>query len=179
MAGPAGPNRLSATRMLAISLLAAAALAFLAILTDVRFNAPDELWFDGVSDIANRKGMTVLALAGEAIALAAMLLFLLIRAPAQPVDDAWVSTGGVRVGGNDTQLQIGCPGCGTVFQKPLTDVDEPHEQEFRCPNCGRAGRLSTEARKQVELRQATCVACGQSFTSYRDTSECPHCHAVQ
>lgn len=165
--------------MVAISLLAVAALAFLAILADVRFNAQGDLWFDGVSDIANRKGMTILALAGEAIALAAMLLFLLIRPAVRPAHDTWVSTGGVRVGGDETRLQIGCPGCGTVFQKPLTDVDEPHEQEFRCPNCGRAGRLSMEARKQVEVRQATCVSCGQAFSTYRDTSECPHCHAVQ
>lgn len=174
----AGRYRPTGVRLAVMGLFAILAIASLVILADVRLNEGG-LWFEGVSGIANERGMTILLLSAEAFALAAVLMLLLIRPrPPEPVDD-WVSTGGVHVGGDDTRVQIGCPGCGTVFEKPLTDVDEPHEQDFRCPNCGRQGRLGQAPTRRVDVRERACVDCGRTFKAYQDAAECPHCHAPQ
>src|SRR5688572_3456443 len=150
-----------------------AILAFV-VLADVRLNEGDH-WFDGLSDAGDRQDMTIILLAVEAVAFVAILLLLLVRPRAGPVDD-WVSTGGTHMGGDGTRIQIGCPGCGTVFEKPLVDVDEPHEQSFRCPNCGRGGRLNPGLHKGVQMREVTCVRCAHLFTAYREGAECPRCH---
>ncbi|MEK6975344.1 MAG: hypothetical protein AABY18_03270 [Candidatus Thermoplasmatota archaeon] len=156
------------------------AVAALVLLYDVRFNE-GAWWFEGVSNAASRSAMTLLLLALEAMAFTGVLFLLLIRPyrRSAALTEEWTSTGGALMEGDSTVIQIGCPGCGTVFEKPLTSVDEPHEQDFRCPNCGRAGRLRMGLHKPVTIRDAACISCGQGFKAYRDTAECPHCHAPQ
>lgn len=179
----AGPYRPSGARLALMGVLAFVAVAALLLLYDVRFNQ-DGLWFGAVSGLAAKSSMTALLLALEAMAFAGVLMLLVIRpyTARPPPFEGWVSTGGVHVDApatDNTIVQIGCPGCGTVFEKPLTSVDEPHEQGFRCPNCGRAGRLRMGLHKPVAIRQSTCGSCGQGFSAYRETAECPHCHAPQ
>ena len=168
------PFRPSGARLAWMGVCAVLAIVAFVVLADVRLNEGD-YWFGGLSDAASRKGMTILLVAVEAVAFVAVLLLLLVRPRAGPVDD-WTSTGGTRVGGDGTKIQIGCPGCGTVFEKLLIDVDEPHEQSFRCPNCGRGGRLNLGLHKGVQMRQVTCGNCANPFTAYRDGAECPRCH---
>lgn len=174
-----GPYRPSGARLGLMTGFALLATISFVVLADVRLNEGD-VWFAGVSDAASRSAMTLLLLAFEAIAFTGVLLLLLIRPYHRPpMPEEWTSTGGVHMGGDGTSIQIGCPGCGTVFEKPYQDVDEPHEQDFRCPNCGRAGRLRMGTHKPVQIRETVCANCGAGFKSYRDTAECPHCHAAQ
>lgn len=172
-------ERISGARLAWIGVLALLALAAFLLLADVRFNYSDPT-LDGVTDAASRANMTAILIGVEAVCFLAVLLLLLIDpfggSRIIGPDEEWTSTGGTRVGGDDA-LTIGCPGCGTVFEKPYTDVDEPHEQDFRCPNCGRAGHLRMELRKPVHIRATTCGNCGREFQAYREGAECPHCHA--
>lgn len=158
-----------------------ALLAF-ALLADVRLSY-DQPFFKGLTPELARTTWTLLLLAIEATCLLVLVLLLLVP-PRAPRDDAgqgtpdtaeaWVvdepSTGG-------PQVQIGCPGCGTIFVKPLVDVDEEHEQDFDCPNCGRQGHLRLGLHKSAALRDVHCASCDQLYTAYRDAAECPHCHA--
>lgn len=179
-----GGYRPSGRRIALMVVLAVIAVASFVLLWDVRFNHPDlgpgsDPTFGRATEATSRLGMTYLLLSFEGLALGGILLLLFIRPRARLEGDtaAWAvqetdsGAGGV--------IQIGCPGCGTVFEKPESDVDEPHEQEFRCPNCGRAGRLRLGVHKAVAIRSATCASCGRDFQVYRDTAECPHCHAAQ
>jgi Zn finger protein HypA/HybF involved in hydrogenase expression len=168
------PFRPSGARLAWMGVCAVLAILAFVVLADVRLNEGDN-WFGGLSDLGTRKEMTICLLVIEAVAFAVILLLLLVHPRAGPVDD-WVSTGGTRMGGDGTRVQIGCPGCGTVFEKPLTDVDEPHEQSFRCPNCGRGGRLNMGLHKGVQMREVTCSRCAHLFTAYREGAECPRCH---
>ncbi len=171
-------GRLSGLRVGLIAALCLLAILAFFVLWDVRLNDGD-WWFDGLSDALSRSGMTALLLSIEGVALLAILLLLVIPGPAPAYPEPWVSTGGARVGGDPSRLQIGCPGCGTVFEKPYMDVDEPHEQTFRCPNCGRQGHLNLALHKPVEVKPTVCASCGAEFKSYRKTAECPHCHTPQ
>lgn len=171
MEAVAAPFRPSGARLALMAFLAVVAILAFLVLADVRLN-PGDVWIEGVSDAASRSTMTTTLLVVEAIAFLGVLLLLLVR-PAPPMDDApWTSTGGV----GDSVIQIGCPGCGTVFEKPYHDVDEPHEQSFRCPNCGRAGHLKMELHKQVPMHSTVCASCSNEFVSYRPGAECPRCH---
>lgn len=180
-----GAYRPSGRRVALMVVLAIVALAAFVLLWDVRFNHPDlgpgsDPRFEPVTDATTRTGWTYLLLAFEGMALIGILLLLFIR----PRGGTQTQTAGWEVeqstdSAGGRVIQIGCPGCGTVFEKPESDVDEPHEQEFRCPNCGRAGRLRMGVHKSVAIRGHTCSNCGREFQAYRDTAECPHCHAAQ
>ena len=159
--------------IVAIVLMAVLAAAAFIVLLDVRLNYDDPI-LSGVTDFASRSTMTALSLSVEAVCFLAMALLVFLR-PRQAPATSWGEALATATLADD--LQIGCPGCGTVFEKPLTSVDEPHEQSFRCPNCGRAGRLRMELRKPVHIRAATCGNCGSEFQTYREGAECPHCHA--
>lgn len=175
-----GPYRPSGRRLALMGVFAVVAVAAFILLWDVRFNGVEggDPVFGGLTDAMSRTAWTVLLLAFEAIAFTGVLLLLLIRPRSDTwTADEWASDPGAP--GSDTRIQIGCPGCGTVFEKQSTDVDEPHEQDFRCPNCGRAGRLRMGLHKSVSVRDAVCTSCGRDFKAYRGTAECPHCHAVQ
>lgn len=74
------------------------------------------------------------------------------------------------------EVQIGCTGCGTIFEKIYTDIDEEHERVFACPNCGRQGFLKTYEVKQAPIRNVVCHTCGREYRKYRETAECRHCH---
>jgi len=171
-------QRLSGARVAGAIALAVVAIVCFVLLADVRLSYDDPV-FDGITQETTRKGWTVLLLAYEAIALVGILLLLLVRRRGSGTwsPQEWTSAEAVEGGGR--RVQIGCPGCGTVFEKPLTEVDEPHEQDFRCPNCGRAGRLRLGLHKSVQVRDAACANCGRDFRSYRQGAECPHCHAPQ
>lgn len=170
------PDRPSGTKLAIIGLLAFVGLVSFLVLADVRLNQGD-FWFEGLSDAASKSTMTWTLIGIEAAAFLGALVLLLLPGSARPQEDEWISTGGVRMGGDGTRIQIGCPGCGTVFEKPLIDVDEEHEQHFRCPNCGREGHLRMEVHKPVEIRKTVCSTCDKEFQSYRAGAECPHCHA--
>ena len=161
---------LGAGRVTAIVILALIAVAAFLLLVDVRINHDDPVV--PITDAASRQSMTVFWLGVELLCFVAMILLVFVRAPSPEV--AWQRE--LAGASPDDDIQIGCPGCGTVFEKPLTTVDEPHEQSFRCPNCGRAGNLRMELHKKVQLRQVACGACGNPFTAYRDGAECPACH---
>jgi hypothetical protein len=174
MEAVATPYRPSKGRLALMVVLAVVAILAFLVLADVRLN-PGDVVLEGVSDAQSRSTMTTILLVIEAVAFLAVLLLLLIRpAPVAAYEEPWTSTGGAAVG--DAIIQIGCPGCGTVFEKGYTDVDEPHEQNFRCPNCGRAGRLKMELHKQVPMHKTVCPACSNEFISYRAGAECPRCH---
>ena len=176
--------RPSGRRVALMAVFALLALAAFILLWDVRFNHPE---VDGdpvfpVTDDAQRISWTIILLSFEAMFGVAIVLLLLIHPRAHtgsgwPAED-WTTQAAASPAGDST-LQIGCPGCGTVFEKVATDVDEPHEQEFRCPNCGRAGRLRMGLHRSVDLRERTCASCARPFQAYRTDAECPHCHAVQ
>ena len=170
------PYRPSKGRLAFMVILAFVAVVAFVILADVRLNEGDPI-LEGVSDAGTRDNMTTALLVVEAFAFLGVLLLLLLRPnPTRAGDDVWTSTGGTTVG-DGSLIQIGCPGCGTVFEKVYTDVDEPHEQNFRCPNCGRQGRLKMALHKPVSLRATVCSNCEFEFTAYRDGAECPRCHS--
>lgn len=176
MEGVASPYRPSKGRLAFMVILAFVAVVAFVILADVRLNEGDPI-LEGVSDAGTRDNMTTALLVVEAFAFLGVLLLLLLRPNPTRVDsDVWTSTGGTTVG-DGSLIQIGCPGCGTVFEKVYTDVDEPHEQNFRCPNCGRQGRLKMALHKPVSLRATVCTNCEFEFTAYRDGAECPRCHS--
>lgn len=176
--------RPSGRRVTVMAVFAAVALVAFVLLWDVRFNHP-QVGGDPVfpwTDDFQRLSWTVLLLGLEALCGVAILLLLLIHPRAREegewMAEDWTSApAGAQPA--DSMLQIGCPGCGTVFEKPTTDVDEPHEQDFRCPNCGRAGHLRMGLHRAVDLRDLTCVSCGSAFQAYRTSAECPHCHTAQ
>lgn len=174
MESTTAPYRPSGGRLALLGVFTVLAVLAFVVLADVRLNEGDP-WFPGLSDAAGRRDMTLVLLAIEALCFVAALVLLLVR-PRPPPAEEWTSTGGARVGGDGTRIQIGCPGCGTVFEKPLIDVDEPHEQTFRCPNCGRGGRLNMGLHKPVSMRPVVCVSCANEFTAYRPGAECPRCH---
>lgn len=164
-----------------MALLTLLAIAAFALLADVRLNQ-DDLWFPAVSDLASRATMTAVLIVLEVACLVciALLLFVHRRTEAWTTAD-WTTeiSEPVPAGTPATSIQIGCSGCGTVFEKAYSEVDEPHEQDFRCPNCGRAGHLRMGLHKKVPMRTQTCGNCSREFTAYRETAECPHCHAPQ
>jgi Zn finger protein HypA/HybF involved in hydrogenase expression len=180
--------RPSGGRLAAMVACAVVALAAFLLLWDVRFNHPDlgagsDPVFGGITDAATRANWTIVLIAVEAMALAAILILLLIH-PRGPsfADEAWPAEGWAHGNAPPSAgklIQIGCPGCGTVFEKVDTEVDEPHEQAFRCPNCGRAGHLRMGIHKVAAIRSLVCTNCSRGFEAYRDPAECPHCHAVQ
>lgn len=157
-----------------------AILAF-ALLADVRLSYDDPL-FDGLTPNLARFTWTLVLLAVEAFCVVMLVILLLVRpAPGRASADSadlWTVDNAEPGPVDDTRVQIGCPGCGTIFIKPLVDVDEPHEQDFACPNCGRPGHLRLGLHKSAHLRTLACTQCNAEFTAYREGAECPHCHAI-
>lgn len=168
--------------------LAVLAILAFSLLADVRLSYEEPL-FDGLTPNLPRLTWTLVLLAVEAFCVILLVVLLLVRPVpkgGESGDDAteenadmWTVEDANPTGPvDDTRVQIGCPGCGTIFVKPLVDVDEPHEQDFACPNCGRPGRLRLGLHKSAPLRTVACVQCSAEFTAYRDGAECPHCHAL-
>lgn len=155
-----------------------AVMAF-ALLADVRLSYDDPL-FNGLTPNLERFTWTLLLLIVEAFCVLVLVLLLTIRPAGSgmpaPTED-WTPQDAVTITMDDTQVQIGCPGCGTIFTKLLVDVDEEHEQDFNCPNCSRPGHLRLGVHRSAHLRNLACNSCEREFTAYRDNAECPHCHA--
>lgn len=173
--------RPSAGRLTAMAGLTVLAIVSFVVLLDVRLNQGD-WWFEGLSDAASRSTMSAILVILELASLVGIALLLFIHPrtnPWEPTSDWTTEMAESSAAASSPAIQIGCPGCGTVFEKPYTDVDEPHEQSFRCPNCGRAGRLRMGLHKKVPMHSLTCRTCGRGFIAYRETAECPHCHAPQ
>lgn len=70
---------------------------------------------------------------------------------------------------------IGCKTCGTVFERPETQLSSG--RTFRCPNCARMGRVAARSAGPLVVKDIRCAACGRDFRGYREGAECPHCHA--
>lgn len=79
---------------------------------------------------------------------------------------------------SDPLLIVGCKGCGHMFERHYTDIDEEHEQHFRCPQCDRPGTIhSLRAKKHDEL-DVDCFDCGLRYRTFQNYSECPRCESV-
>src|SRR5687768_7580191 len=122
MEGVATPQRQSKGRLAFMVILAFVAVLAFIVLADVRLNEGDPV-LEGVSDAGSRSNMTLALLVVEGFAFLGVLLLLVVRPRTISDGDLWTSTGGALVGEGNL-IQIGCPGCGTVFEKVYTDVDE-------------------------------------------------------
>lgn len=80
---------------------------------------------------------------------------------------------------DDPVYMVGCPGCGTTFDRRHHEIDEPHEKRFQCPNCARVGELKSMRRKKATVDDHWCTDCDKHYKVYQDESECPHCHKPQ
>lgn len=96
----------------------------------------------------------------------------------QPV---WVQRAldGAPLFDDDPLYMVGCPGCGTTFDRRHHEIDEPHEKRFQCPNCARIGELRSMKRKKAHVEDHWCTQCDKHYQVYQDHSECPHCHTAQ
>ena len=75
---------------------------------------------------------------------------------------------------DEDSLVIGCPACGTVFAKPVTQLDEDHP--FGCANCGREGFVRDHSLNRKWIRNEHCKTCDTVYQEYKEFSECPTCH---
>lgn len=80
---------------------------------------------------------------------------------------------------DDPLFMVGCPGCGTTFDRRHHEIDEPHEQRFACPNCGRQGHIKSLKQRRASVDDHWCTSCGKHYTVFQDHSECPHCRTPQ
>lgn len=75
---------------------------------------------------------------------------------------------------------LGCPDCGTVFLKRAHEIDEEHERDFPCPNCGTGGHFEPGAHQvTAQVIEHTCTSCGYDYEAYQEHHKCPSCHAEQ
>ena len=76
--------------------------------------------------------------------------------------------------GGERVYLIGCKTCGTVFERPETQLSSG--RTFRCPNCTRMGRIAARSPEPLQVADVSCPSCGRPFQRYREGAECPHCH---
>ncbi|MGB1697751.1 MAG: hypothetical protein ACPHK8_05080 [Thermoplasmatota archaeon] len=75
---------------------------------------------------------------------------------------------------------LGCPDCGTVFLKRAHEIDEAHELDFNCPNCGADGHYEPgQTPLSAQIHEHTCTRCSYVYEAYQDAHQCPSCHAEQ
>lgn len=118
---------------------------------------------------------------GAWIAVLLILLVILLIVVILLLKPAWVTRAldGRPIFDDDPLYMVGCPGCGTTFDRRHHEIDEPHEKRFQCPNCNRVGELRSMKKRRAHVEDHWCTQCDKHYTVYQDHSECPHCHAAQ
>ena len=153
----------SAGRLTAQVLLAAAALFLFGWLINVLLNHPDA----GTGGMA-RGSWIVLLLILLAIVLVAMLLM------SDLVLDRLRGVDKVPVSPDEDHVIIGCPACGTVFG--ISETQATGQEHFACHNCGREGYVRDHNLNRKRIRMEHCNTCGTDYQEYKEFSECPNCH---
>lgn len=138
-------------------------------LINVEADAADQWWKSLLGELSQNSWVILLFILFGVLIVAQILLLL-----------PWWKT--IRQTGNGENIPVGndrvfgCTSCGTIFRKQEHEVDEPHEQNFACPNCDRAGMIRGAREANPEF--TTCGNCNHVYEAFLEQNECPQCHTV-
>lgn len=151
-----------------IILFVAAILFFLWL---VNVLSSDPIW-PGFADSLSEGGWIGLLLSLLFIDLLVVIMLLRPRWMQRAID-------GGPIFDADPLYMVGCPACGTTFDRRHHEIDEEHEKRFACPNCGREGHLKSMRKKRVHVEDHWCTSCDKHYKVYQNHSQCPHCSEDQ